>query len=85
MVERLFLFTEPGDKRQPDQRVLQPFRFVDSDYLHQVLIALQAHLLAGRVGIRLSDLLVEPAHQRMLAFKLSRRFLKQFAQMQNIG
>jgi len=75
VIKRLILFTETRNKRQPDQRILQPFRFMDGDDLHQVLIALQAHLLAGGVAIRLGDMLRQPAHQRMFALQLVRRLL----------
>ena len=75
MIKRLILFAKTRDKRQPDQRILQPFRFMDGDDLHQMLVAFQAHLLAGGVAIRLGDMLRQPAHQRMFALQLVRRLL----------
>ena len=44
-------FSWMRDKRQPDQRILQPFRFMDGDDLHQMLVAFQAHLLAGALAL----------------------------------
>ena len=54
---------------------------MNGDYLHQVFIALQTHLLTGGIGVRFGNLLVQPAHQRMLAFQLRSGFLEQFADM----
>lgn len=81
MVERLILDAEIRDKRQPDQRVFQPFRFMNSHDLYQVLIAFQSELLAGRIAVRFKNMLGQPAHQRMLAFQLRSRLLEQFADM----
>ena len=85
MVKGLVLHPVIGDKRQPDQRILQAFRLVNGDDLHQVFITLETHLLARRVTVRIGNLLREPAHQGMLTFQLRARLLQQFADMQNIG
>ena len=85
VIKRLILFAETSNKRQPDQRVFQPLRFVDGDDLHQVLIAFQAHLLTGRIAVRFGDMLRQPAHQRMFAFQLAGCLLQQFADMQDVG
>ncbi len=58
---------------------------MNSDDLHQVLIAFQTHLLAGSVAVRLGDMLRQPAYQGMLAFQLAGRLLKQFADVQYVG
>ena len=81
MVESLILDAEIRDKRQPDQRILQPFRFMDSDDFDQMLVAFQPELLAGRVAVGFKNMLGQPAHQRMLAFQLRACFLQQFADM----
>ncbi len=46
MIIGLILNAVVGDKGQPDQRILETFRFVNGDDLHQMLIALKTHLLA---------------------------------------
>ncbi len=84
VVKSLILRAVIGNKRQPDQRVLKPFGFVDRDDLHEVLVTFQTQLLAGCVAVRLGDPLCQPAHQRMFALRLSTRLLQQFTDMQNI-
>ncbi|MGQ7114613.1 hypothetical protein ACUOFC_53545, partial [Escherichia sp. TWPC-MK] len=46
-----------SDKRQPDQWIFQPFRFVDRDNLHQMFITFETHLLAGGITVWLEDIL----------------------------
>ncbi len=75
VIEGLVLCPVVGDKRQPDQRILQPFGFMNGDDLHQMLVALQPELLAGGVAVRLGDMLRQPAHQRMLALGMRSRLL----------
>ena len=85
MVERLILNAKISNKRQPDQWIFQPFRFVDGDDFNQMLIALQPQLLTGSIAVRFQNMLGKPAHQRMLTFQLRSRFLQQFTDMQNVG
>lgn len=58
---------------------------MNSDDLHEVLIAFETHLLVGGVAVRLGDMLRQPAHQGMLAFQLAGRLLQQFADVQYVG
>ena len=57
VIERLILDAEIGDKRQPDQWIFQPFRFVDRDNLHEMFITFETHLLAGGITVWLEDML----------------------------
>lgn len=81
MVESLILDAEIGDKWQPDQRIFQPFRFMDGDDFNQMLVAFEPELLTGRIAVGFTNMLGQPAHQRMLAFQLRARFLQQLADM----
>ena len=57
VIKRLILDAEIGNKWQPDQRIFQPFRFMDRDNLHQMFITFEAHLLAGGITVWLEDML----------------------------
>ncbi len=85
MVKGLILHPIVGNEGQPDQRVLQTFRFVNGDNFYQMFIAFEAHLLAGGIAVRFGDMLRQPTHQCVLAFQLRSRFLKQLADVQNIS
>ena len=81
MVKGLILHAIIGDKGQPDQRIFQAFRLVNGDDLHQMFITLKAHLLAGRITVRIGNLLRQPAYQGVFALQLRTGFLQQFADM----
>ena len=81
VVKGLILHAIIGDKRQPDQRIFQAFRLVNGDDLHQMFITLKAHLLAGRITVRIGNLLRQPAYQGVFALQLRTGFLQQFADM----
>ncbi|MOA09924.1 hypothetical protein D3C78_1297870 [compost metagenome] len=50
-----------------------------------MLIAFEPHLLAGRITVRIGNMLRQPAHQRVFAFQLRSGFLQQFAEVQNVS
>ena len=57
MVESLILDAEIGDKRQPDQWIFQPFRFMDGDDFNQMLVAFEPELLTGRIAVGFKNML----------------------------
>ncbi|MNE16482.1 hypothetical protein D3C80_1094280 [compost metagenome] len=85
MIKRLILCTIIRDKRQANQRIFQPFRLVNSDNFHQMLIAFESHLLTCRITVWIGNMLRQPAHQRVFTFQLRTGLLQQFADVQNVS
>ena len=76
---------EGAGEGQEDQRVFEALGLVDGDHLHQVGVALEAHLAGFAAGGFVAALLGQVADQGVLAVEQAAGLLEQLGQVQQVG